>query len=320
MNNISIFYTINENYAPYLSVSIMSLIDYANSTNNYNIHIIHEDLTKETIDKLKELEKGNVKLEFINMIDTIKPYKDELNKMITKTHFPITVYYRIFLPNMFKEHDKGIYIDADTTLNADIAELYEMDLDNHLFAGCVDKSVFDMPFVDYYEQYVGISRYEYINSGVLLMNMKRLREVDFAKKFLSILKKYDFEVVAPDQDYINRLAKGNILHIDEVWNAMPVLNKKELSNPKLIHYNLMLKPWHYKNIPYENYFWKYAKKSPFIKDIENTLNSFDDEKKKNDQATIENMIEQARRLNDSDKTMKYIFENKERRNINDSWW
>ena len=36
---------------------------------------------------------------------------------------------------------------------------------------------------------------------------------------------------------------------------------------KLIHYNLAYKPWHFDNILYQEYFWKYAEKTEFIKEI-----------------------------------------------------
>lgn len=306
--DIPIFYTVDNNYIPYLSVSIESLIDNTNDKNNYKIFIIHEDLTKDSIMKIKKLEKNNISIEFINMEDIIKPLKEKLNVMVTKTHFPITVYFRLFIPTMFDGYDKGIYIDSDTVLNADIAELYAYDLKDNLFGGIVDKSVLDTPFVHHYEQYSGISRYKYINSGVLLMNMKKLRDVNFENKFLYILNKYDFEVVDPDQVYINNLSKDRILYIGEEWNAMPVKGRKGLDNPKLIHYNLFLKPWHYDDVEYQEYFWKYAKKSAFYDEIKKVLDNYTEEDKLNDDRILQNMVKQADRLNKKEVTFKSVFE------------
>ena len=57
----------------------------------------------------------------------------------------------------------------------------------------------------YMEEAVGVSRYEYINSGVLLMNLNKLREKEFDKHFLNLLNTYHFDCIAPDQDYINAI-------------------------------------------------------------------------------------------------------------------
>ena len=311
---IPIFYTVDNSYVPYLAVSILSLIDHTSKDTEYNIHIIYENLDNEAINKLKSLEKENVTLEFLSMEEKIKPLKEKLSVMIKKTHFPITIYFRIFLPLLFPMHDKGIYIDSDTVLNADIKEFYNIDLKDNLFGGCVDKSVFDTPIAEYYESYSGIKKEKYINSGVLLMNMKKLRDIEFENRFIDILSKYDFEFVEPDQAYINNLSYGHILYIDDEWNAMPTQGKKGMENPKLIHYNLFLKPWHYADVGYKEYFWKYARKSEYYELIKNCLDNYSDADKKRDNDTMDRMIDQAKRLAHNDITPNKIFnEQREKR-------
>ena len=49
---IPIFFAVNESYVPYLSVAIVSLIDNASDKYNYIIHIIHENINKDSIKKL----------------------------------------------------------------------------------------------------------------------------------------------------------------------------------------------------------------------------------------------------------------------------
>ena len=48
---------------------------------------------------------------------------------------------------------------------------------------------------------------------------------------------------------------------------MPQAQGECLQAPKIIHYNLAQKPWHYEGIRYEEYFWKYAQQSAFYADI-----------------------------------------------------
>ena len=86
---------------------------------------------------------------------------------------------------MFPEYDKAIYIDSDTCIPGDISELYNIDLKDNLFGGCTDISCQDNEILcEYFRLNAGVSIKEYINSGVLLMNMKKLREVDFENHFL----------------------------------------------------------------------------------------------------------------------------------------
>ena len=76
---------------------------------------------------------------------------------------------------------------------------------------------------------------------------------------------------------------------------MPVLGKDEIKNPKLIHYNLFYKPWHY-DITYDKYFWKYAHKSIYKDIIVKTKNNYNEKNKLKDQETLQRMLDQAARL------------------------
>ncbi len=303
---IPIFFTIDEAYVPYLSVCIASLIDHISLKKDYKIHILYTELKKESIDNLKSLKTDNVEIDFFNMYEKIEPYKKKFSNKVKLTHFPITIYLRLFIPSLFPEYDKGIYLDSDIVLNEDIAKMYKVNIKDNYIGGCVDTSVITTPFADYYENYVGVSRFNYINSGVLLMNMKKLREVKFDQKFIKTLLKYDFEAVEPDQAYINALCKDKIYYLDNKWDTMPILGKKGIKNPKLIHYNLFYKPWHY-DIEYDKYFWKYAHKSIYKDFIVKEKNNYNDNDKIKDKKTSHKMLDQAARLRESDISFKNNF-------------
>ena len=213
---------------------------------------------------------------------------------------------------MLQGLDKGIYLDADTIVLGNISELYNIDLKDNVIGACPDPCVSKVPeFVDYIENSVGVKTESYINSGVLLMNFKMLREKDFHKKFLYLLDKYHFECVAPDQDYINAMCHDKILYIDKLWDIMPDPDKEELKEPKIIHYNLLSKPWKYDNIQYEEHFWKYAKKVKYYDDIIKFKNNYSDEQKKADNEYLKKFIHRAGLLVDNNITFKKIFESGE---------
>ncbi|MBO4815896.1 MAG: glycosyltransferase family 8 protein [Clostridia bacterium] len=308
---IPIFFTIDDKYAPYLNVAIKSLTQNASKEYNYKIIILHEGLNKENTEKIQEYKNEKFDIEFIHMKDRLKTITDrEENRF---RYFTLTIYYRLFIPEMFPEYDKGIYIDSDIVVPGDISELYNIELENNLIGACQDHSVVDIEeFASYMEDTVGISRYEYVNSGVLLMNLKLLREKQFSKRFLELLNKYHFDNVAPDQDYLNAMCNGKILYLDAVWDAMPTPGRKEISNPKLIHYNLFQKPWCYDNIQYEDYFWKYAKKTSYYKELMDFKNNYSDMQKKADEDCLNTMLKKAKNMWKNEITFKKVIERGEK--------
>lgn len=306
---IPVFFALDENYAPYFSVALASLIDHANKKNDYTINVVYSNISDDTKEKLASMATDNIHIIFTDIDEKIEPIASKLKNQSSKTHFPISVYFRLFLPSMFPEYDKGIYADCDTCFNADIAELYNYDLEDNVIGAIKDISIQRIaPFIEYIENAVGIDGNMYVNSGVILMNMKKLREIDFENHFLYILSKYDFEIVAPDQDYLNALCKDNIKFLPVEWNAMPIEGEKGVDNPKLIHYNLFLKPWHYSGIAYEEYFWKYADKSLFKDRIYQEKESFTEDRKAQDGVTLKAMLKQAKDIQENEYTFKKVFE------------
>ena len=310
---IPIFFTIDDKYAPYVSVAISSIIDNASKEYNYKIIIIYQELTNENIEKISRLQNDNFKIEFVYMKDTLDAITDRVENRLRCDYFTLTIYFRLFIPEMFKEYDKGIYIDSDIVVPGDISELYNFELGDNLIGACPDHSVVDIPeIINYMENAIGVNRHEYINSGVLLMNLKKMREEKFDQRFLELLNKYHFDSIAPDQDYLNAMCNGSILYFDECWDAMPIEGKNELDNPKLIHYNLFSKPWCYDNIPYEDYFWKYAKKSDYYNDIVDFKNTYSDEQKKSDSDCLAVLIKKADTVPNAEITFKKIYESGEK--------
>lgn len=310
---IPIFFTIDNGYAPYISVAIKSIIQNASKEYDYRIIVLYKDLNEENRDKISKLEKENFKIDFIYMEDELKSITDRKENRLRCDYFTLTIYFRLFIPEMFPEYDKGIYIDSDVVVPGDISKLYHIELGDNIVGACQDKSVVDIPeLTSYMEQAVGINRYKYVNSGVLLMNLKKMRKLHFSEKFLYLLNKYHFDSIAPDQDYLNAMCSGKILYLDETWDAMPTEGKEEIKNPNLIHFNLFQKPWCYDNIQYENYFWEYAKQTEYYEEILEFKKNYSEEKKNSDSKCLENLIKKGWELaNTEDITFKKALENGE---------
>ena len=306
---IPVFYAIDDTYAKFVAVSIKSLIMNANNNYNYDINVIYENLSEENAKKLKSLETDNAKIILTEMNQNLSMITDKLGNRLREYTFTLTIFFRLFIPVMFQKYDKCIYIDADTVISGDISRLYNEDLgDNYL--GCiVDKSTIDNEILaSYFEQVVGIPRDKYINSGVLLMNSKKLRELKIDEKFLDLYTKYGFDLIAPDQDYINSMCYGHIKYLSDIYDAMPNPNNKEVEKPVIIHYNLFLKPWQYDDVQYYDYFWKYAVLTPFYNEILEIKNSYTDEDRKKDSEWMDLMVSRAESLVGTQNSLKNVFE------------
>lgn len=306
---IPIFYAIDDGYSKFVAVSIKSLIMNANNNYNYDINVIYENLSEENAKKLKSLETDNVKIILTEMNQNLSMITDKLGNRLREYTFTLTIFFRLFIPVMFPNYDKCIYIDADTVIPGDISRLYNEDLGNNYLGCIVDKSTIDNEILaSYFEEVVGIPRDKYINSGVLLMNSKKLRELKIDEKFLDLYTKYGFDVIASDQDYINSMCYGHIKYLSDIYDAMPNPNNKEVENPVIIHYNLFLKPWQYENVQYYDYFWKYAKFTPYYDEILEIKNSYTDEDRKKDSEWMDLMVSRAESLVGTQNTLKNVFE------------
>ena len=289
-NIIPVFFAVDDGYIPFLGIALKSLIDNASDENKYQIKILYTNVSSENIRRIKKYEKENINIEFV---DLNKQLEDIKEKLYTRNYFSNTTYYRLFIPELYPEYKKAIYIDSDTICLTDIANLYNIDMENNLIAGVPDGAIQAIDvFKDYVERVVGVSDYNnYFNAGIIVMNLEELRKYKFQDKFIYMLGKVRFEV-AQDQDYMNRLCKGRVKLLDFSWNRMPIMGKRD-GEINLIHYNLGAKPWYFDNVLYQEYFWKYAEKTDFYNEIKEIGEKYTEADKEKDDANSAKLIELA---------------------------
>ncbi len=315
-DEIPIFFTVDERYAPYLDCAIRSMMKNASKSHTYQIIVLHEDLTGESQEKLSANVKPPFQIRFLPMKDKLAGITDRAENRLRCDYFTLTIYFRLFIADLFPEYDKGIYLDSDIVVPGDISQLYRTELGDNIIAACTDRSIAPVPeLVHYTQDAVGIPIDRYINSGVLVMNLKKMREVGFSGHFLRLLNTYHFDCIAPDQDYFNAMCSGKIVYLDESWDAMPPEGGgtgATLEHPSLIHYNLFQKPWCYDNIPYEDYFWGYAKGSSFYEDIVRYKETYSEEQKRSDRASLNRLIHKGLTAGDMPVTFRKMGEKGEK--------
>ncbi len=294
---IPIFFAVDDGYCPFLAVAIQSLIDNASAEYTYLIKILNTDISEENKRKIGKYERENVDIEFVDLNYYIQKVKD---KLYTRDYYSKTTYFRLFLPNLYPQYDKVLYLDSDIVILDDIAKLYNTDMGDNLVAAAPDDVIQSMPvFQDYVEKVVGVAdSRRYFNAGILLMNLHELRRFKFQEKFVYLLDKIKF-AVAQDQDYLNRLCKGRVKLLDRTWDRMPIPDPKiKTEDVKLVHYNLAFKPWHFEDILYKEFFWMYAQETEYFEDIQRIRENFTEEDRIRGEESHKKLMKLAKKESD----------------------
>ena len=289
-NVVPVFYAADKNYLPYLSVAIASLKANASKEREYRIHVLCAGELGEGAKRIEGMQAENIRVRFHDVGEKIERIADSL---YCRDYYTPAIFYRLFIPELFPQYDKAVYLDCDTVLCADIAELYDKELKDNYLGAVADQAVAgEKAFRKYTKKALGISPKKYFNSGVITLNLRLLRESGFCQRFCELLCSYPF-TVAPDQDCLNLLCKERVLYYPRVWNAMPCGGERK-KKPKLAHYNLALKPFYYDGVLYEEYFWEYAAQTPFYEQIRARKSAFTLEQANRDRASGEKLIALAR--------------------------
>ncbi|APR07562.1 General stress protein A [Lentilactobacillus parabuchneri] len=286
------FFAVDDNYAAYLAVALESLEANASTTRDYDIIILCDDLNQENRDQLKKFARDNVQISFVSINDRLKKEITDKGNKLRSDYFTYTIYFRLFIAELFPKLDKAIYLDSDTVVLNDIGKLFDTDLGDNLVGAVSDHFIGHNPeTMAYAEKAIGIDSQKYINSGVLLMNLKAMRESHFADHFLDLLNQYHFKSLAPDQDYMNAIARKRIYYLNPSWNIQ--ISTPLDVTPWLIHYNLFAKPWRYEDCQRKEYFWKYAKNTAYYKALTDELAAMDDKEVARDQKNQADLIQLA---------------------------
>lgn len=282
-NSVNIVFTTNNTYAKYMSVAIRSLIEHASNDRKYDIIVFETDVEQDLQNKIKSMadKYENISIRFLNVNSIYDEYSEE--KFYCHLYLSKEMYLRMFIPVIMKDYEKALYIDCDTVIEADVAELFDQDISQYDIAATRDYNAIvnirTYPKVNYY--FLSVLKFKnmenYINSGVLLMNLPKLREKNVPKKMFEILN-FHKELLYPDQDLINIICEDHIKILHNGWNFVFAINpmlvsnnrclhlgiewSKGLADQKIIHYISEVKPWNTPDMSYGDVWWKYAKKTP----------------------------------------------------------
>ncbi|MBQ8498183.1 MAG: glycosyltransferase family 8 protein [Clostridia bacterium] len=293
---IPIFFSSDDNYIPYLDVAIASLIANASKEYQYRIIVLNTGLKQENIDKIMKNASEKFIIDFVDISNEVENIKARFKNVY---HFSVVTYYRLFIASLFPQYDKIVYLDCDLVVLGDISELYHTDLGGNIFGAAPEEFVQNTPeFRLYAEKALGVCPDTYVNAGVLVIDLEQFRKHKIEEKFLDLITHYDFDLLDPDQAYLNYLCYGKITVLPNGWNKEPMPVPCE-GNMNIVHFALYKKPWQYDDIPGDEHFWYFAKKSPFYEEILKRKSEFTKEERAKKEATATEILEHALAIIDS---------------------
>ena len=301
---IPIFFSTDDNYIPYLDVAVRSLIKNASRDYDYRIIVLNTGVSEESAERVKRNECPGVRIDFMDISEQLVSIKSRLKDVY---HFSIVTYYRLFIASLFPQYEKALYLDCDLVVLGDISELYHIDLGDNIFGAAPEQFVRSTKeFRLYAERALGVDPDGYVNAGVLLMNLAAYRRAGIEDQFIQLITRHEFDLLDPDQAYLNYLCKGRIHVLSSTWNQEPMPGAGE-ANGGIVHYALYKKPWQYDDVAYGEHFWYYAESSPFYAEICRRRQSFGKSEREKKEAAAKEILEHAMCIVNSDQTFSKIL-------------
>ena len=234
-------------YSKFTGTAMLSLFE--NTSADVTVHILHDDtLTQDNREKFIYLAgRYNQLVKFYNVEELCPDKISEMIKLIpyAKTsRLSVAALYRLLIPQIFPaDIDKCIYLDSDIIVNLDIKELWQIELGDKVFAAVPeilsyktnDSMKYFFPLCE-----DGIVKCEdYFNSGVLLMNLNRLRneENKITDGLIFCSKNHKYQGYG-DQDILNYCFSTQALKLPAKFNRFSqyVRLEKESPGKKIYHY------------------------------------------------------------------------------------
>ena len=253
-NIINICLSCDDNYSEHAGVVIASVLTNAKPTDEPVFYILDggiSDKHKQEILTLKKIKDCEIKFVKINE-DSFDSYK----KVKSHQYVTLATYYRLKLPTLLPHVSKIIYLDCDVVVQTSLYDLFNIDLKGYPIAGVHD-----------IKKHIVKDNPSYVNAGMLVVDLKRVVELNLEQKFLEYTQKNIDTIKVGDQEIINEVCKGNILILEDEWNVQSsnFTNRSSYTKyPKIIHFTAKKKPWHYGSFSYHrDLYFKYLQLTPW---------------------------------------------------------
>lgn len=257
---MNVLVTVSQNYCRYMLTMLKSL--FKHNKCSITVYLMYSRIDDKTLGKVRKYieDSGNV-------FAPIEVGAEVFDDAPVNMHFTKEMYYRLLASRMLPESEERVlYMDPDILIRGSVEEFYNLPFDGNMLIAMSDPpQVNDPKCPDNrpHWQRLGIPEGStYINSGVLLMNLKLMREKGFdVNSIFEIIEAKRNDLIYPDQDAINIYFRDSMKIWKNLYNYNPGLLANEVvkwglskkyrrrENPMIVHFMGPVKPWsiHYRN-------------------------------------------------------------------------
>jgi lipopolysaccharide biosynthesis glycosyltransferase len=280
-NPILIAFACDEAYSKHVAVVMQSILANAKIEERHEFHILTMNLSLDAENRLLEiatLSKATVRVHRVN--------PQRLAGFPTAS-LPLEAYLRLLLPDLLPEYEKILYLDADLIVMDSLSKLWDFPIGDSAIGAAIDSIAIFRGDVTlkHFKALQLPQQHIYFNSGVMLLNLKVLREIQLLEVVKKWAQKYSNLMRHSDQDVLNAILVGKVSYFDLRWNLQAPLiapiklgwkcskeHVKAVSDPAILHYVTARKPWRKEfKLPYQSLYFKYLSQTPWKEEALNPI-------------------------------------------------
>lgn len=232
MESLHLCIAADKNYKLPLACLVASI--HKNSTAHpCVIHVLFSGLSEKYRKKLVK-KYPRIDFDFIDMSE----YKFDFYGLDMQ-HWTRAIFYRIMIPEIFKDLKRILYIDGDTLVLHDLFEFFNMDMEkDKMMAMVVDR-------FSYKSRIPMLKTSNYFNSGMILFDIDKCRSFDFSRRCIEWIHNNSNIAKFPDQDAINVVCDNKIARVNNMVNKQFATNDilHVDTNHVIVHFLSAIKPW-----------------------------------------------------------------------------
>ncbi|MDR3106920.1 MAG: glycosyltransferase family 8 protein, partial [Bifidobacteriaceae bacterium] len=215
---IEVVYSSDLRYLRYAGASMLSVL--SNTARAVRFHVQHAGIPEEAQEATRRLVAANGGECVFSQVD--RGVFTELEKHISNANIRVESFFRLAVPSTLLDVDKAIYLDCDTLALSDIGEVFDHGLGGALLGAVEDGDIYQ----DRYDRAYGLDGHLYFCSGVMLMNLARLRMMDLVREACRVAGKLRTLAESTglqfyeDQCVLNYLLKGRTTRLPRRFHVM----------------------------------------------------------------------------------------------------
>ena len=280
MEKIPIVFCFDQNLTSQIQVTIASLLDNRKDA-HYNIYCICSGEAYKVEQKLREVIQRRDKESELIILRSDSIYQNSYQR----GSITAGTYIRLTIPGILTELDKVIYTDVDVMFRDSLSSLWETDIGDSMLGAVRGAVNFDSQWKlnskrDYWHL-LSDMKGRYINAGVTVMNLKKMRKRDIESEWQKYSKeRFHYQ----DQDILNITCKDSILYLHPRYNVQAYMDDKEYeqfvtygiyseseileaqNNPVIYHFTAD-KPWKRYDLYRNDIWWDYVNSQEDLRDL-----------------------------------------------------